>query len=253
MKSQIKVIRFVAIMSIVLAAVTYLITVNIETGFVSFNTPWLSNNFLLTVCGGAFASMLVVLLCEIQKYIDAKKTVEDCMFDKVAYVYIQLAVSQRQIQSMLKDPNEIVPKDILTPAVVSLRDNLVGLKDIEYCTFWGHGKIEKDFSKFRENTVHNIIRWCACENYLKMAVNYDQIDNLKLSNTVGRITSASPNTNCVLMKLDLRLESLIVETDQFLQSMDNCCKNRFVWSLRKVAMQIGMEHASTEDYDSFVK
>ena len=86
MKTQIKVIRFVAIMSIVLAAITYLITVNIEVGFINLNTQWLSNNFLLTVCGGAFASMLVVLLCEIQKYFEIKKSTEAIIFKHVRHI-----------------------------------------------------------------------------------------------------------------------------------------------------------------------
>ena len=65
MRIQIKVIRFVAIMSVILAAITYLISLNIEVGFIKLNAPWISNNFALTVFGGAFASMLVVLVCEL--------------------------------------------------------------------------------------------------------------------------------------------------------------------------------------------
>ena len=63
MKLQIKTIRFVYIMSFVLAIITYAVTLNVEVGYINLGSPWISNNFVLTVCGGAFASMLVVLAC----------------------------------------------------------------------------------------------------------------------------------------------------------------------------------------------
>ena len=56
MRTQIKVIRF-----------TYLITLNMEIGFLNLDTSWLSNNFALTICGGVFVSLLVMLICEVQK------------------------------------------------------------------------------------------------------------------------------------------------------------------------------------------
>ena len=49
MRIQIKVIRFVAFMSVILSAITYLVSLNIEVGFLKLNAPWISNNFVLTV------------------------------------------------------------------------------------------------------------------------------------------------------------------------------------------------------------
>ena len=50
MRTQIKVIRFAAINSAIFAVFTYLITLNMEIGFLNLDTPWLSNNFALTIC-----------------------------------------------------------------------------------------------------------------------------------------------------------------------------------------------------------
>ena len=66
MSSNIKVIRFTTIMSAIFAALTYFVALNISYQW--FDIKWLSNSFLLTIFGGAFASMLVVLICEVQKY-----------------------------------------------------------------------------------------------------------------------------------------------------------------------------------------
>lgn len=80
MSTSIKVIKFTSILSIIFLVITYLITVNIESRFISLNTIWISNNFLLTVFGGVFASTLVVLFCEINKYLIDKKRIinDDC-------------------------------------------------------------------------------------------------------------------------------------------------------------------------------
>ena len=40
-----------------------------------FDYTFLNNNFLLTLFGGVFASFCVMLLSEIKKYLDNKKTV----------------------------------------------------------------------------------------------------------------------------------------------------------------------------------
>ena len=69
MSTSIKVIKFTSILSTIFLIITYLITVNIESNFISLNTIWISNNFLLTVFCGVFASTLVVMFCEINKYL----------------------------------------------------------------------------------------------------------------------------------------------------------------------------------------
>ena len=80
MRATIAIIKFCIRFAVILALITWLITVNIETGFIKLGSIWISNNFLLTVVGGSFASMLVVLICEVQKYIYTKNQNEQSMF-----------------------------------------------------------------------------------------------------------------------------------------------------------------------------
>ena len=56
MSSSVKTIRLTVFLSALLLLLTYLVTVNIEIGLVSINSGWISNNFFLTVFGGAFGS-----------------------------------------------------------------------------------------------------------------------------------------------------------------------------------------------------
>ena len=93
MNASKKTIQFTGVASIVLIVATYLITVNIENQLLSINSPWISNNFLLTIIGGAFASMLVVLACEIKKFCTMKASTEAFLFyHKEMIVHIMEAV-----------------------------------------------------------------------------------------------------------------------------------------------------------------
>ena len=52
MSSSKKTIFFTACASVVLLVLTYLVTVNIEAGFITINSIWLSNIFFLAFFGG---------------------------------------------------------------------------------------------------------------------------------------------------------------------------------------------------------
>ena len=69
MSTNISVIKFTAKTALALAVLTYATTLNIETNFVYPLAPYISNDLFLTIFGGAFASVLVVLLSEIHQYL----------------------------------------------------------------------------------------------------------------------------------------------------------------------------------------
>lgn len=227
MKTQIKVIRFVAIMSIVLAAITYLITVNIEVGFINLNTQWLSNNFLLTVCGGAFASMLVVLLCEIQKYFEIKKSTEAIIFKHVRHICIQLVSLDKLIKDCLEKPTRAIPDGILSFSTDAIRNAISELQLIEYDTFFKRSELEKVFYIFQKNTLVDIQYYTIYEKYLSIAINEDQIAYINAHGETGTITSSATNTNHVLKKLEAMVTRGILNTWSFLQEMDKLCDKRF--------------------------
>lgn len=107
MRGSVKVIKFTAAMSILFLALTYFTTVNIEAHIIEFNTIWLSNNLAPTVFGGAFASMLVVLICEVQKYITAKASMEEYIFYQALYLYRALFLMQQNF-SIIKKMQRLV-------------------------------------------------------------------------------------------------------------------------------------------------
>lgn len=73
MRSSINSIKFLAILSVALLIITYSISLNNDNSWIVLDTPWISNSFAFAIAGGSFASMLVVLACELQKYQSIKR------------------------------------------------------------------------------------------------------------------------------------------------------------------------------------
>ena len=80
MRESIKVIKCCSLISAVFLILTYAVTVNSETHFIRFDSVWLSNNFFTTLFGGVFASMLVVVLCEIHTNLNLKMYQESIVY-----------------------------------------------------------------------------------------------------------------------------------------------------------------------------
>lgn len=76
MRSSINIIKFLAVLYIALLIVLYGISLIDENRWIIINIPWASNSFDFVVAGGSFASSLVVLACELQKYQSIKRQTE---------------------------------------------------------------------------------------------------------------------------------------------------------------------------------
>ena len=91
MCGNIETIKFTAVISAIFAFLSYFITLNMELAFFAPQWSWISNNFALTVCGGVFTSTLVVLFCEVQKYLSNKADCEQYLFYQTMYLYVHTA------------------------------------------------------------------------------------------------------------------------------------------------------------------
>lgn len=148
MSDNIKVIKFTAISSVVFMLITYLITVNMEIQFFTLNTVWFSNNFALTSCGGIFASFFVVFLCEVQKYLSMKSSVEAYLFYHATYLYAALFYMQQNIREYRENKEYIVPDNFLDMRIAMVQTELSLLQSTDYCTFKAHNKLVSVHRKF---------------------------------------------------------------------------------------------------------
>lgn len=229
MRGSVKVIKFTLLMSILFLALTYFTTVNIEAHILAFNTIWLSNNLALTVFGGAFASMLVVLVCELQKYITAKTSVEEYIFYQALYLYQALFLMQQNICDYQKNGEADVPDNLLDETTRMVQSEIIALQSTDYAPFGQKNSLliaHQEFCKKIAIDMQPIMKGC---NAVKIAINKVKIDYLyqNLPNRV--VTSVDEPLQTVLSIQFDRISEALDEVDKYLKEIDRCCNKRYDW------------------------
>lgn len=237
MKSCIETVRFTFKLSLLFGVITYLVTVNIETNFLSLNTIWISNNFVLTVCGGIVASFLVVLLSEIQKYFSAKISSESYLFYHATYLYSALFLMQQNILEYTKNTDEVIPENLLEMRTQMAQSELFALQNMEYVTFRDKSPLAIAHHNFCTETAAKVKSVSDSSINLRIAINIAKTDNLKYYQEARDITSANKTVCSTLIILYRNITSVLKEIDKYLLTIDHSCENRFNWTIMRTTIQ----------------
>lgn len=213
MSSSLKIIKFTSILSAILLLLTYLIGLNIA--YCLFDIKWLSNNFLITISGGAFGSSIVVLICEIQKYFTSKRAAEDGLWGSVSLLYSQLLIIKNELDKVLISHNKLGPGILTQPKQVAL-NALNSVSYIDYTTFKKKQKLPLALQDFY-TTKRNLIEYTLQNTiWIDWSINQDTIDNAR-----GPHSELSKSyISETVMKLH---EQICIEVDyveQLLQTID---------------------------------
>ena len=233
MRGSVKVIKFTAAMSILFLALTYFTTVNIEAHIIEFNTIWLSNNLALTVFGGAFASMLVVLICEVQKYITAKASMEEYIFYQALYLYHALFLMQQNIFDHQKNEEAGVPDNLLDETTRMIQSEIYALQSTDYAPFSQKNLLLIAHRKFCSRTAIDMQPIMNGRNAVKIAINKVKISCLKQSIPDKIVTSVEEPLQTVLSVQVRRVSSALKEVDEYLNDIDKYCNYRFGWEKQR--------------------
>lgn len=250
MSSNIKVIRFTTIMSAIFAALTYFISLNISYEW--FDIAWLSNSFLLTIFGGAFASMLVVLICEIQKYLLLKREAENQIFYYAGHIWGKLKTIQCDLEKQIQDEN-IEADDHFTKRILEIHNLISTLQNIEYTSFCKNNKMQYLFNSlclWLTREVFFIIDDGYC---YRIAMNQDKINNLKTIGIEGKITANSPYTKKVLNIFYPKLLAILDEMDKYMYKIDELCGKRYIWDLRKTSILKSFDDMTEDVFEEYLK
>ena len=229
MKSNIKTIKFLTILSVVLLLVTYSISLNDENRWIILNTPWLSNSFAFAIAGGTFASSLVVLACELQKYQSIKRQTEDYIFRQLFSLYVQVTIIHYNTKRQLNDISTPVPNNLIDEISNRGKMVLTSLSSIEYYTFCKHNAIKKQLVQYRGKSGTRIRLFLQNSVFLKMAINEDKIALLKQGRDVS-ITSDMPKTHQTLKKIFDDSSVVLTFIEKSLDIINKECKKRYHWS-----------------------
>ena len=149
MKSSINTIKFLVVLSVVLLLVTYSISLNDENRWIVLDTPWLSNSFAFGIAGGSFASSLVVLACELQKYQSIKRQTEDYIFGQLFSLYAQVTIIHYNTKRQLNDISTPVSNNLIEEIANRGKMYLTSLSSVEYFTFCKYNAIKKQLIQYR--------------------------------------------------------------------------------------------------------
>ena len=252
MKSSIKTIKYLAALSVVLLLVTYSISLNDENRWIVLNTPWLSKNFAFTIAGGSFASMLVVLACELQKYQSIKCQTEDFIFGQLFSLYLQVTIIHYNTKRQLNDKSSSVPSNLISENANKGKMCLANLNSIEYVTLYNNDAIKMQLIQYRGEVGTHILFFLQNTLCLKMAINEDKIALLKNGKDKA-ITSNAQLTHHTLNKIYCDSEAVLSYLEGSLGTINKECNNRYHWSDLKRSVISGEETLVSADLESYLK
>jgi hypothetical protein len=228
MKSSIKTIKYLAALSVVFLLLSYGISLNDENRWIVLNTPLLSNSFAFAIAGGTFASLLVVLSCELQKYQSTKRQTEDYIFGQLFSLYTQVTIIHYNTKRQLNDNSSPVPNNLIDEISNKGKICLASIASIEYATFCKDNDIYKLLNQYRGKAGTKIRIFLQDTLFLKMAINEDKIALLKQ----GRdelITSQNQKTHHTLKKIFDDSSAVLSFIEKSLDIIDKECKKRYRW------------------------
>lgn len=233
MRGRVKIIKFTAFMSILFLTLTYFTTVNIEAHIFELNTIWFSNNLVLTVFGGTFASMLVVLICEVPKYITTKASVEKYIFYQALYLYKALFLMQQNICDYQNNTEANVPANLLDETSRMIQSEIFALQNTDYAPFKQKNLLLIAHQKFCEKTVIDFQPILQGSNAVKIAINNVKIHYLQQNGVNKTVTSTDEPLQTVLSIQLGRVSNALEKMDKYLKDIDKYCNQRYDWERQR--------------------
>lgn len=224
-------IIFLAILGVVFLGIAYAISVNMEIGFWSINSNYISNNFLFTCFSGAFASVIVVFITEIYRYRKKRRDFEDFLFSQLVCLYGQLQIAHNNITKFLNN-RELIPNNLLNQLAYTINSTTPTLRSLDYNKFVSTKKtrtingIVSRLISTEVSQMEELSRECI---YLSIAIATDKMDILNRGISNPAITAESPNTQKVLKVLlkDISRMESIISFD--ITELNTVCDNHFHW------------------------
>lgn len=233
MRRHIKVIKFTAIFSLLSLILTYLTTLNIESSFLILNTPWISNNFLLTVFSGIFCGFIVAFINEIGSYNNTKHEIEGALFYSSQNLYIQLFSLRKNIRYLLDTPEQQISENFCD---FNVQNSYVYINSLQNCDYVCLNKenrlslLQTEFNRTILSKITPSLNHCI---YLRISICTTQLTNLKMYSSDCIVTSAYPLVKKTLQILEDNLSQSIECVSSHLNEINLCCKNRFNWNENK--------------------
>ena len=236
MSSSKKTILFTACASVVLLVLTYLITVNTEAGFITINSIWLSNTFFLAFFGGMFASMVVVLLCEIQRFCALKRSMENYMFLHARNLYRFLFQLQQNINDFQTHPNQEIPQSFEDNLLAQAQNEVNALLGVDYMRLSAKNSLLVGHQKILSGLEQRMLPVNQGKSAFWISYILTKMDRIK--NSDGSIlTCEDTQIKSALSAQQKHITNVLEFVEEYLELIDGECKDRFSWKLNKASIE----------------
>ena len=225
MRSNVKTIKLTSWLSLILVAITYLISIKGKWG--ANELKWLPDTFLLAVFGGAFASMLVVLICEISKYYHNRESAETYLVSHLYYLYGQLQVMSKNIDFFIKQKDHM-PKNALAQLVVNAEAEMNAVYFADYAPYKKDNAILAEKMDYNNKIFPVIQQFMQNCRLIEIAIINDEM--IKIKKSMGTDEGTGNNATLVLLKLSEQVREPLSLIDKLLTRIDQLCHGRYNWS-----------------------
>lgn len=197
-----------------------------------FDIKWLSNDFLIAVFSGTFASSLVVLLNEIFSYHQYKRNMEDQLYSNAFFLITNAIVARNTLNNMLEEPYKQVVGNIIENQKCIILSSLRTICSIDYATFCKKQNLFKKLQKLKSKYYEYEMIITNITIYLNLAINETKIQELQKGSTVEIQVNSSYNLiKRTIEAVKADIENIIGECDGLIQEIDY--SGRYCWKDNK--------------------
>ena len=222
-----------------------------ENYFVSVDSKWLSNDFLFAIAVGIFASLVIVLICEIIHYKQMKIAVENAMLMYFGNLYGQFLIIRSTCHRALNS-KEIVSDNLILPTCNNASMVVDSIQGIDYTLFCKNNKANQILFKFKSDKYLALKNVLISFAFLRIAIWED--GKVLLSQGIQNlVTSDCPNTNKALNKIVSQSTTILTYLDQTISQLDNAVGNKYDWETKKKSLNTYQDNYITMRLDDYLK
>ena len=231
--------------------ITYFISLNMENHFITLNAKWISNDFLFAIAGGAFASLLVVLVCELIRYRQIKLATENTLLVYLGSLYGQFLIIRSNCKRVLNNAS-IVPDNLIQSTCDNATIVTDSINGIDYNLIYKTNKARELLNEFKVNKYLAIKNVLIDFAYLKMAI-WEDGKVLISRGKQNLVTSDCSNTNKVLNKVVSQSTTILTYLDQIITQIDNELGNKYQWQNKKQALNTYQDNYISQPLEDYIK
>ncbi len=222
-----------------------------ENHFILLNTKWISNNFLFSIAGGAFASLVIVLVCEIIKYHQHKQIAENILLINLENLYGQFLIIRGNCKRALNSLDNIAD-NLIQPTCENARVIINHINGIDYLPFCSNSKIKELLDQFNTDKQLAIKSVLSSFIFLSIAICEDKMVLLQ-KKMPEIVSSGCPNTNKALHKVIAQTSTILNYLDQIISQIDKELRNRHHWQILKQTLNTYQDNFISQKLNDYLK